>query len=147
MLARVFTDDQASLNVGYSHARNVDFITPDGKNYDGYQIAYAPDLTATAGYTHNIPIGQATLRARIFWQFSSSFYGDYVHNRGTRQGPSDKGDASLTYDTSKWSIGVWVKNIQDRVRMSATAAAGIPGPATSYLDEPRTFGVRFMATY
>jgi iron complex outermembrane receptor protein len=147
VLARVFTDDQVNLNVGYSHARNVDFITPNGQNYDGYQLAYAPDLTAIAGYTHNMPIGNATLRAHIDWRFESSWYGDYVHNKGTRQDPSNKGDASLTYDVSNWSVGAWIKNIQNKVVIAATAAAGIPGPATSYLDEPRTFGLRFTASY
>ena len=60
---------------------------------------------------------------------------------------SNKGDASLTYDAEKWSAGLWIKNMADRVRIAATAAAGIPGPATSYLDPPRTFGVRFQVNY
>jgi len=147
ILARVFTADEVNLNLGYSHARNVDFITPNGQNFNGFQLAYAPDLTATAGYTHNIPLGSATLRAHIDWRFESAWYGDYVHNRGTRQNPSNKGDGSLTYDASTWSVGVWVKNIQNKVVIAATAAAGIPGPATSYLDEPRTYGLRFSVKY
>lgn len=147
VLARVFTNDQINLNVGYSQARNKDFTTPDGTNYDGLQLAYAPDWTATAGYTHNIPIGDAVLRAHIDWRFESSWFADYVHNRGVRQGPSNKGDASLTYDATTWSAGAWIKNIQNRAVIAATAAAGIPGPGTSYLDEPRTYGVRFSVSY
>ncbi len=147
VLAKVSTNDQVNLNVGYSHARNVDFVTPAGQNYDGLQLAYAPDLTAMAGYTHSTPIGDATLRAHIDWRFESSWYADYVHNPGVRQDPSNKGDASLTYDATKWSVGLWIKNIQNKAVIAATAAAGIPGPATSYLDDPRTFGVRFTASY
>jgi iron complex outermembrane recepter protein len=147
ILAKVFADDQINLNVGYSHARNVDFITPNGQNYDGYQLAYAPDLTALAGYTHSIPLGAAVLRAHLDWRFESSWYGDYVHNKGTRQDASNKGDASLTYDAHDWSVGAWIKNIQNKVVIAATAAAGIPGPATSYLDEPRTYGLRFTVNY
>ena len=147
VLMRVFTDDQVNLNVGYSHARNVDFVTPAGQNYDGLQLAYAPDLTAMSGYTHNMPVGDATLRAHIDWRFESSWYADYVHNPGVRQGPSNKGDASLTYDATKWSVGLWIKNIQNRAVIAATAAAGVPGPATSYLDDPRTYGIRFTASY
>jgi iron complex outermembrane receptor protein len=147
LLAKVFTEDQVNVNVGYSHARNVDFVTPDGTNFDGLQLAYAPDLTATAGYTHNMPIGNAVLRAHLDWRYESSWYADYVHNKGTRQDPSNKGDASLTYDMTKWSAGVWIKNIQNKAVIAATAAAGIPGPGTSYLDEPRTFGVRFSVNY
>jgi iron complex outermembrane recepter protein len=153
ILAKVFTDDQLNVNIGYSHARNVDFITPPtpaapgGENFDGYQLAYAPDLQASIGYTHNIPLGAATLRAHIDWRFESSWYADFVHNPGTRQDPSHKGDASLTYDHDSWSAGLWIKNIQNKAVIAATAAAGLPGPGTSYLDEPRTFGARFSINY
>lgn len=64
-----------------------------------------------------------------------------------RQEPWDKGNASLTYDVSNWTAGLWIKNIQDRAVIAATAAAGLPGPGTAYLDEPRTYGVRFIVRY
>ncbi len=147
IVGRVFGTDQFNVNIGYSHARNVDFVTPEGGNFDGLQLAYAPDLTAAVGYTHNIAIGDATLRAHLDWRYESSWYGDYVHNPGTRQDPSNKGDASLTYDATRWTVGLWIKNIQNKVVIAATAAAGIPGPATSYLDEPRTYGARFTVNY
>jgi iron complex outermembrane receptor protein len=94
-----------------------------------------------------MPIGSATLRAHIDWRFESSWFADYVHNRGTRQEASNKGDASLTYDADKWTVGVWVKNITNKAVIAATAAAGIPGPATAYLEEPRTYGLRFSMKY
>jgi iron complex outermembrane receptor protein len=147
VLTRVFTDDQMNINVGYSHARNVDFVTPQGQSYDGYQVAYAPDLTATAGYTHNTPVGDATLRAHIDWRFESSWWGTFNHVPGTEQVKSNKGDASLTYDATKWSVGAWIKNIQNRAVIGAIAAAGVPGPGTTYLEPPRTFGLRFSINY
>jgi iron complex outermembrane receptor protein len=147
LLAKVFTNDEINLNVGYSRARNEDFITPDGSNYNGYSLAYAPDWTVMGGYTHNMPIGAANLRAHLDWRYESSWYGDYVHNSGTRQAPSNKGDASLMYERVNWSAGAWIKNIQNKIVIAATAAAGIPGPATSYLDQPRTYGVRFQMNY
>jgi iron complex outermembrane receptor protein len=104
-------------------------------------------LTAAAGYTHNTPIGNAILRAHLDWRYESSWYADYVHNKGTRQGPSNKGNASLTYDMSKWSVGAYIKNIQNRAVIAATAASGIPGPATAYLDDPRTFGLRLTTSW
>lgn len=147
LLARVFEQDQFSVNVGYSRARNKDFTTPNGENYDGFQLAYAPDWTAITGYTHNMPLGNATLRAHVDWAYESSWFGDYVHNPGTKSPATSKFDASLTYDADKWSAGLWVKNWSNKVRIAATAAAGIPGPATSYLDPPRTYGVRFAVNY
>jgi iron complex outermembrane receptor protein len=147
VLAKVFTDDQVNFNVGYSHARNSVVVDTNGISYDGLQPAYAPDLTAMAGYTHNMPIGPANLRAHIDWRFEGSWYADYVHNKGTKQVPSNKGDASLTYELNKWSAGIWVKNMTNRAVIAATAAAGVPGPATAYLEEPRTFGAMFSVKY
>lgn len=147
VLAQVFTAGQLNLNAGYSRARNDDFTTPDGLNYDGLQLAYAPDWSAALGYTHSFDIGPGTLRAHVDWQYESSWYADYVHNRGVRQDPWEKGNASLTYERGNWSVGAWIKNIQNRAVIAATAAAGVPGPGTAYLDEPRTYGVRFNVRY
>lgn len=147
VLARVFDADQVNFNVGYSRARNEEVIDTNGTNFNGLQPAYAPDWTVAAGYTHNMPIGSATLRAHIDWRFESSWFADYVHNRGTRQEASNKGDASLTYDADRWTVGAWVKNMTNKAVIAATAAAGIPGPATAYLEEPRTYGLRFSMKY
>ena len=38
------------LRVGYTHARNRDFTTPDGSRHDGLALAYAPDWALSAGY-------------------------------------------------------------------------------------------------
>jgi len=135
------------LNIAYSHARNVDVVDGSGNNYDGLQPAYAPDWVIEAGFTHNIPLANATLRAHINWRFESSWFADYVHNLGTEQVASNKGDASLTYDATRWTVGAWIKNMTNRAVIAATAAAGVPGPATAYLEDPRTFGLRFSVKY
>jgi len=44
-------------------------------------------------------------------------------------------------------VGAWVKNIQNKPVIAAIAAAGIPGPGTTYLDPPRTYGLRFNINY
>lgn len=147
VLARISQHDQANLNVGYSRARNINVVDPSGNNYDGLSPPYAPDWTVEGGFTHDFPVGDATLRAHIDWRFESSWFADYVHNKGTEQVPSNKGDASLTYDVSTWTAGLWIKNMTNRATIAATAAAGVPGPATAYLDDPRTYGVRFTVKY
>jgi iron complex outermembrane recepter protein len=147
VLAKVSQQDQINLNIGYSRSRNKDVTDPTGRNFDGLSPPYSPDWTAEAGFTHNIPLGDATLRAHIDWRFESSWFADYVHNKGTEQVPSNKGDASLTYDASSWTAGAWIKNMTNRAVIAATAAAGLPGPATAYLDDPRTFGLRFTVKY
>jgi iron complex outermembrane receptor protein len=147
VLARVFRDDEVNADVSYSRARNVDVIDSAGNNYDGLAPAYTPDWVIQAGYTHNIPLGSATLRAHVNWRYESQWWADYVHNKGTEQTPDNKEDASLTYDAGWWTVGAWVKNISNNAVIAATAAAGIPGPATAYMEDPRTFGLRATVKY
>lgn len=147
VLARVLEADQVNFNVGWSRGRNENVVDTSGNNYDGLAPAYAPDWTIEAGYTHNVPLGDATLKMHINWRWESDWWADYVHNKGTEQTASNKGDASLTYDANWWSAGLWIKNMTNRAVIAATAAAGIPGPATAYLEDPRTFGARFSVKY
>ena len=148
ILANLTAHDQVNLNTGYSRSRNKDVTDPfAGVSYNGISPPYSPDYTAEIGYSHSIPVGDATLRAHIDWRFEGSWYADYVHNKGTEQVASNKGDASLTWDATQWTAGIWIKNATNRAVIAATAAAGLPGPATAYLDDPRTYGVRFTVKY
>lgn len=143
VLFAVADDARLNLNLGYSHARNEEFITPAGDDFTGLQPAYAPDWTVLAGYNQGFPFAGGTLRARIDARFETEWFADYVHNPGTKQDDSWKADASLTYEAlSNWTAGIWIKNMTNEAALAATASAGIPGPATAYLESPRTFGLR-----
>ena len=132
-----------NLNVGYTHSRNKDFVTPAGDDYSGLQTVYAPDWTVLAGYDQGFALSRGFLRAHIDARYESSWFADYVHNPGVKQDNSWKADASLTYESEgAWTLGAWIKNITDEPVIAATAAAGIPGPATAYLEPPRTYGLR-----
>jgi iron complex outermembrane receptor protein len=132
-----------NLNIGYTRARNEEFITPAGDDYSGLQPPYAPDWTVLAGYEQGFSAGSGALVARVDGRWESSWFADYVHNPGVKQASSWKADASLTYESrGTWTVGAWIKNISDEPVIAATAAAGIPGPATAYLERPRTYGVR-----
>lgn len=137
--------DTLSLSVSYNHARNKDFITPAGQNYNGLSPAYAADWTVSAEYSRDFDIGShGYLRAQADARYESAFYADFIHNRGTRQQPYVKANASLTYfaNNGRWNLGAWIKNITNEPVIAATAFAGIPGPGTAYLEAPRTYGVR-----
>lgn len=147
VLAKVTHLDDVNLNLSYSRARNEDVVDTSGKSYDGLAPAYAPDWVIQAGFTHSIPLGNAYLRAHVNWRYESKWWADYVHNRGTEQTANNKVDANLTYEADDWSVGAWVKNAGNKAVIAATAAAGIPGPATAYLEAPRTYGLRFTVRY
>jgi iron complex outermembrane recepter protein len=148
ILARVFRQDQANLNISYSRARNVDVFDPHaGHDWNGLAPAYTPDWVVQAGYTHNIALGRGNLRLHANGRYESKWWADYIHNLGTEQTGNTKFDANVTYETDKWSIGAWIKNISNKAVIAATAAAGIPGPATAYMEDPRTYGVRVSVKY
>lgn len=56
-----------------------------------------------------------------------------------------KSNASLTYNDNggRWSFGVWIKNIEDKAVIARAGIGGIPGPAAVFLENPRTYGIRF----
>jgi iron complex outermembrane receptor protein len=140
------------LSAGYLHARYEDFVVPPEINigpgtrdFGGYQLQYAPDWTVSAGYQHDFPFAGGTLRARLDSRYESSFWGTFAHNRGTQQEAYTKTDASLTYFSGdgRWSLGLWVKNLEDEPVLAATTTGQFGPYADAFLEPPRTFGARF----
>jgi iron complex outermembrane receptor protein len=149
VIAKLSESDQVQVSVGYLHARNIRFTLPGGNiDYDGYQLQYAPDWTVSAGYFHDFSLPRGYIRARESSRFEDSFYADFAHTPGGRQQPYIKSDASLTYFSSKgeWSVGGWVKNIQNVAVIAATAGgSNLPAlttGATAFIEPPRTYGMR-----
>jgi iron complex outermembrane receptor protein len=148
ILYRVTKDDQFDFSIGYLHARNVTFDLPDSNiNYDGFQLQYAPDLTVGAGYHHDFPMASGYIRGQVHTRFESAYYADFNHTPGGRQEPYTKTELSLTYySNNNWSLGAWVRNIENTAVIAATAGGSNipfnPQGATAFLEDPRTYGVR-----
>jgi iron complex outermembrane receptor protein len=141
--------DRIDLGVAYLHARNVDFELPDGTaNFDGLQLQYAPDWTLTARLSHELWLPVGRLRLAADSRYEDSFFADFRHTPGGRQQPSFRSDASITYlaEGGLWSLGLWVRNIENAAVIAATAAGSNLPPlatgATAFLEPPRTYGLR-----
>lgn len=137
-------DTKLNVSVSYIKARNKNFITPAGQNFNGLAGPYAADWTISGGFSQDFHLGAGYIRAAADARYESKWWADFVHNPGVKQKGYAKLNASLTYysDDARWNIGVWGKNLTDEAVIAATAAAGIPGPATAYMDAPRTYGIR-----
>lgn len=142
-------DSRINFSVSYVHARNKKFITPLGTNYNGLNPPYAADWTISGGASHDFRLKSGYIRAQADARYESQWWADYAHSRGVRQKPYVKANATLTYTTEdeRYSFGLWIKNITNIPVIAASAAAGIPGPGTAYLEEPRTFGARISANF
>lgn len=142
-------DTRLNFSVSYIHARNKDFITPAGQNFNGLAGPYAADWTISGGISQDFQLGAGYIRAAVDARYESKWWADFVHNPGTMQKAYAKLNASLTYysEDGRWNVGIWGKNLTDEAVIAATAAAGIPGPATAYMDAPRTYGLRAGYTF
>ncbi len=141
-----------NLSVGYLRARYEDFVVPPEidigpgtRDFGGYQLQYAPDWTVSAGYQHDFPLAAGYLRGRVESRYESSFWGTFTHSRGTQQESYTKTDASLTYFSGdgRWSVGLWVKNIEDEAVLAATTTGQFGPYGNAFIEPPRTWGARF----
>lgn len=137
-------DDRFSASVSYLHARTKEYAVPGLEAFENLSLPYAATWTINLAYYHDFHLASGYIRPMVDARYESSFYADFVHTPGTRQRPVWRENAAITYfaDSNKWSAGLWIKNITNKAVLAATAAAGIPGPATAYLEEPRTYGAR-----
>jgi iron complex outermembrane receptor protein len=145
-------DGRLNLSVGYLNPEYREFDIPAGVNiglpnrdFSGYPLQYAPEWTVTAGYQHDFHFGPGYLRGRLETRYEDEFWGTFAQYRGTQQESYFKTDASLTYFASddRWSAGLWVRNIEDVAVISATTTGQFGPYGNSFLEPPRTYGVRF----
>lgn len=151
LLLQPTADDRLNLSVGYLHARNKAFDVPAAVNigpgthdFDGYSLQYAPDWTVSAGYQHDFQLYGGYLRARVETRYESSFWGAFTHSRGMQQDAYTKSNASLTYYAAddRWSVGLWIRNIEDEAVLAATTAGQFGPYADAFVEPPRTYGLR-----
>jgi len=64
--------------------------------------------------------------------------------KGLEKPAYTKTDLSLSYHlpSNGWSIGLWVKNVENTATRVTPATTNVYGLQTWFLDPPRTFGLR-----
>lgn len=135
----------AQLAVGYLHARNERFQIAAG-NFDGLQLQNAPDWTVNVGLSHRLPFESgAELSSSVHARYEDAFWGDFMHSSGLRQAAAIRTDVAMTWRSpgSRYSVGVWCRNLENKVVQAAAATANDPGPGSTFLEAPRTFGLTF----
>jgi iron complex outermembrane receptor protein len=145
---RIVPEADAQVAIGYLHARNERFEIPAG-NFDGLQLQNAPDWTVNLGLTHRLPFASgAQLSTSIHARYEDAFWGDFLHSAGLRQAAAIRTDATVTWHGAggRYSLGLWARNLENKAVQAAAATANDPGPGSTFLEPPRTFGVTLTLT-
>lgn len=139
--------DTINLGVNFMSAHFTE-LNVGGVDLAGYQLANAPVMAGTGGYEHRTDLSDGSnVSFRVQSHVQAGYWGVYDHPAGTRQTAYTKTDLTLTYTrpNKRWSAGLWVKNVENTAVFQAAAAGGQPGPASSFIAPPRTFGVTLSA--
>ncbi len=133
-------------NVGLLDAEFEDFVTPQ-VDLSGRAQAHAPEYTLAAGASFRHPGG---VFARLDVTARDAFYFDVSHDQ--RSQPYELVNGRLGYETDRWSVQLWVRNLFDRryaVRGFYFGNEPPDFPATLYTraGDPRQLGVTFDVNF
>jgi iron complex outermembrane receptor protein len=155
LLAAVSNSFTVNASFSYLDAKFTDYTTVDSSrpelgtlNLAGNSLPGAPKASGTAGfeYKRSVPNGGGlALRGDILWRTKTYFTEFNVSP--TSQPGYTKINASLDYTTPshRWDITLFVKNLTNRTVISAESIGATPlgFPRVGFLDDPRTYGIRF----
>jgi iron complex outermembrane receptor protein len=119
---------------------------PGGLSYVGYQLANAPPLMLDLGGQYKFgPFDFGDLTFGVHTHHEAGRWAQFDHFDDTYQKAYFKTDVDATYRprNGNWSFALWARNLENVPVIGASAGGGQPGPASVFLEPPRTFGARF----
>ena len=104
-------DTKFNVSVSYIKARNKNFITPAGQNFNGL-AGYAADWTISGGFSQDFHLGAGYIRAAADADMRVSG-GQTSFTTSARNKGAMLLNASLspTIPMMHWNIGIWGKNL------------------------------------
>ncbi len=143
---RFTNHDELDLTATYADAHYGNFADPTLSGLSGEAIAMTPRNTVVGNYQHDWRLGSGTLEAQIDSKWSSSYWAS-VSNRASSaygfQQSYTRSDASLTYRQGVFSVGAWIKNIENKAQLQF----GDFPLNREVINFPRTFGVNVSVKF
>jgi iron complex outermembrane receptor protein len=138
--------DLLSVSVGLLDAKITQFVDGSGRNFADSRLPNSPYTTFNLGLQHTFELNSgSSLVLRVDSLLSDGYWGVFTEdNQYLYQKAYTKTTASLTFKSAngKWDVGAWVRNAENVATLAAAAVGGLPGPDGSYIDPPRTFGIK-----
>jgi iron complex outermembrane receptor protein len=144
----VTLNDKIQIDGALLHAKATELVLPVAPyaNYSGYDLPFAPRITARGAYTHTWSLpNNGTLDGQASYRWIDNLWGVYNHLDGTYIPSHSFTDASLTYRPAgkKWSVALWGRNLANTFTYALVNGKAIPGPGSGFPEPPRTYGIRF----
>ena len=114
-------------------------------DYKGNSLPNSPAVSGSLGLTQQWDLGNGGyFEGRVASHYESSTWAFFAHLKGLEKPAYTKTDLSLSYHlpSNGWSIGLWVKNVENTATRVTPATTNVYGLQTWFLDPPRTFGLR-----
>lgn len=115
--------------------------------YVGNRAPYTPEYTINLAVTYTKPITEnMSIFTRAEYRREGSKWWDFANTEGSRRDPIDIVDARLGLQGETWSATAWVRNLTNKAYFAEVIVL-LPGLASNYRAEPRTFGFEVIKRF
>jgi iron complex outermembrane recepter protein len=114
-------------------------------DYKGNSLPNTPAVSGSLGLTQQWNLGNGGfVEGRVATHYESSTWAFFAHLQGLDKPAYTKTDLSVAYHLPRdgWSIGLWVKNVENTATRVTPATTNVYGLNTWFIDAPRTYGVK-----
>lgn len=150
---RPTSSDGVDFSLNYLDAFFKTFAVANGASnlsLAGKRLIQSPKWSVAGGYEHVFDLESGgKITPRIQFQYRTASYLTFYNRSNDRQAPYSLVDTTLTYTApeERWSVQAFVRNIGDKVVLTAADQGGPYGSMRYQFGAPRTFGVRMQADF
>ena len=146
--ARIAPIGKITLSAAYLRARFLDFVVANsaGTNVQlaGNRPPQSPTLSVGLGLEHEWAVGNGNVVGNFNMKYQTAQHFTFFNYANDLQKAYTTADVSATYqpNDSKWSVQVYVRNLNDKLAFSQAEESGFSSSYRYGFIAPRTFGVK-----
>jgi len=149
-LNALLTDNlRLSMSYNSSDATYTDFIAPNGSDYSGNHLVYAPDSAYSIDADYHVPLNTAgSLDFNVAYNWKDDYFTSISNADKTRQESVGLLGAGIRWTSSdeSWVVGLWGKNLTDEQQLSSLIVDPT-GITSEFYMPPRTYGLTVTKSF
>ena len=131
------------LSVGYLPEANLEeFFDAAGNAVRDNRLPFTSEYNVSGQADYRVSLNQADLTFHVNFDYQSDFFFDQNQNPFTSQGDFTLWNARISYETNRWGVSAWVKNLTDEEYSNLLFdLANLFGSLQDFKGEGRQLGV------